>query len=378
MEYIPRNIEPDIKSRLFSGKAIILYGPRQSGKTTLIKHLCSEFSNDVLWLNSDSLDIREQLESITAAKWKSMIGKKRIVVIDEAQRINEIGIAIKILTDEVAEVQVIASGSSSFDLANKTQEPLTGRKYEYTLLPLSFDEMCKFHGLVEEKRNREQRILFGAYPDIVKHPNDAQRLLSELSGSYLYRDVLTMDGIKYPALLDKIVRALALQIGSEVKTSEVAVLVGADAKTVDKYIDLLEKSFVLFSLPAFNRNLRNEIKKGRKIYFYDTGIRNAVLGNFVPLSSRTDAGGLWENYLIVERLKNNINTPFPPRRFFWRTTDQKEIDYLEETSESLSAWEFKSNPKSEARLPASFIKSYPDAKSGLITPSNYENFLLMP
>lgn len=184
-----------------------------------------------------------------------------------------------------------------------------------------------------------------------------------------------MDGIKRPALLDKIVRALALQIGSEVKIQEISNLTDCDVKTVEKYINLLEKSFVVFSLPAFSRNLRNEIKKGRKIYFYDVGIRNAILGNFVPLHSRTDSGAMWGNYLVAERLKQLINAPFPPRRFFWRTTDQREVDYIEETPQTLSAWEFKSNPKLDAKLPAAFLKAYPTTQTACITPKNYEEFV---
>lgn len=377
MEYISRNIEPEIQSRLFSGKAIIVYGPRQSGKTTMLKHLVKPYGNDVLWLNGDSPDIRAELEGVTLTKWKAILGRKTIVVIDEAQRIDSIGLAVKLIVDELPGVQVIASGSSSFDLANRTSEPLTGRKLEYKLLPLSFAELCSHHGLLEEKRSREQRLLFGAYPDIVNHPGDEQRLLSSLAGSYLYRDLLMLDSIKKPSLLDKLIRALALQLGSEVKTSELALLTGADNKTVDRYLDLLEKSFVVFPLPAFSRNARNEIKKGRKFYFFDLGVRNAVLGNFLPLGGRTDSGGLWENYLVLERLKNQCNTPFPPRCFFWRTTDQREIDYLEELPNGLSAWEFKSNSKGKRKFPMAFTQAYPKAETAYVTPDNYDDFLLI-
>ena len=376
MDYIPRKIESEINSRLCQGKAIIIYGPRQSGKTTMLRHLVRPHGDTVLWLNGDSPDIRSEIENITSTKWKAIIGRKRIVVIDEAQRIEGIGLAIKLLVDELADVQVLASGSSSFDLASRTAEPLTGRKFEFQLLPLSFFEMCAHHGLLEEKRSREQRLLFGSYPDIVNHPGDEQPLLSSLAGSYLYKDLLMLDGIKKPSLLDKLVRAVALQLGNEVRSAELATLTGADNKTVDRYLDLLEKSFVLFALPAFSRNARNEIKKSRKIYFFDLGVRNAVLGNFTSIKARTDTGALWENYLILERFKNHCNRPFPPRRFFWRTTEQSEIDYLEEESDRLSAWEFKLNPAAKVKIPIAFTRAYPGAKTGVVTADNYDDFLL--
>ncbi len=375
MGYIPRTIEAQIQGRLFCGKAIIVYGPRQSGKTTMIRQLVSTRADDVLWLNGDSLDIRENLETMTVAKWRAVIGKKKIVVVDEAQRIANIGLSMKLVVDELPEVQLIASGSSSFELADRTAEPLTGRKFEFRLLPLSFAELCAHHGLLEEKQARDQRLLFGAYPEIINHPGDQQTLLSALAGSYLYKDLLMLEGIKKPILLDKLIRAAALQLGNEVKTAELAALTGADNKTVDKYIDLLEKSFVVFCLPAYSRNARNEIKKGRKIYFYDLGVRNAVLGNFTPVNARADAGGLWENYLILERLKGRVNQPFPPRRYFWRTVEQREVDYLEETAASLSAWEFKLRPEAKVKIPAAFKNAYPNAITGIVTAANYDEFL---
>ena len=374
--YIIRKVETEIKKRLFTGKAIIIHGPRQSGKTTMIKHLIEPYQEDVLWLNGDSPDIQAELENITTTKWKAILGKKKLLVIDEAQRIANIGIAMKLITDELPHIQIIASGSSSFELADKTAEPLTGRKFEFKLLPLSFVEMTEHNSFLEEKRSLEQRLIFGSYPEIICNQGDEPVLLSSLAGSYLYKDLLLLDSIKKPSLLDKLIRAVALQLGSEVKTSELANLVGADNKTVDRYIDLLEKSFVLFTLPSFSRNLRNEIKKGKKIYFYDLGVRNAVIGNFSSLSSRTDIGGLWENYLILERLKNQCNQPFPPRRYFWRTLEQSEVDYIEESGETLSAFEFKYNPNSKAKVPGAFIKSYPHAHTDIITSKNYDVFLL--
>ena len=378
MTYIPRYLESDIKSRMFTGKAIIVYGPRQCGKTTMIRHITDEWADDVLWLNGDSPDVRDELDRVTVARWKMILGRKKILVLDEAQRVSNVGLALKLITDEIPEIQIIASGSSSFELADKASEPLTGRKFEYRLLPLSFSEMVAQNGLLTEKQCREQRLLYGSYPDIVTHPEDSGRLLSELVGSYLFKDIYALEGLKKTKILDNLVKALAMQIGSEVSLNELAGLTGADRKTVENYIDLLEKTYVVFSLSTYSSNLRNEIKKGRKIYFYDLGIRNAVMGNFSRIESRTDKGGMWENYLILERLKNTLNQPFQPQRFFWRTAapQSNEIDYLEKTSDALSAWEIKANPASNAKIPQSFRNAYPNARTAILTPDNYDSFLL--
>ena len=378
MKYINRDLEEDINRRLFSGKAIIVYGPRQCGKTTMIRHITEKWADDVLWLNGDSPDIRDELENVTVARWKLILGSRKILVLDEAQRVSNVGLALKLLIDEMPEIQVIASGSSSFELADKTSEPLTGRKFEYRLLPLSFHEMITRNGLLQEKQLLEHRLLYGCYPDIVTHPEDSERLLSELVNSYLFKDIYALEGLKRTRILDNLVKALALQIGSEVNLNELSGLTGTDRKTVEKYIDLLEKTYVVFSLPAFSGNLRNEIRKGKKIYFYDLGVRNAVLGNFCRTGSRTDQGGMWENYLILERLKKTLNQPFQPQRFFWRTAAPQgnEIDYLEKTSAALQAWEIKWNPKTTAKIPLSFRNAYPEARTGILTPSDYDLFLL--
>ncbi len=344
----------------------------------MIKQLVAPYSDDTAWLNGDSPDVRELLDNITSTRLRAIIGKKKIVVIDEAQHINRIGLTMKLLTDELPKIQLIATGSSAFELADKTAEPLTGRKFEYRLLPLSFSEMCSNAGLLEERRMLHQRLIYGAYPEVITKPGDEQVLLSLLAGSYLYKDLLTLESIKKPVLLDKLVRALALQVGSEVSVNELSKLIGADNKTIVKYIDLLEKAYVVFSLPAFSRNARVEIRRSRKIFFYDLGIRNAILGNFVPVESRTDVGGLWENYLILERLKLQCNMPFPPRHFFWRNIDQREVDYIEESATELSAWEFKWNPNARGKLPAAFMKAYPESKTAMITPKNYDEFLMRP
>lgn len=378
MDYITRTVEPELKKRLFQGKALIIYGPRQCGKTTLLKHITEPYRNEVLWLNGDNPDTRNLLSGISSAAWKRVIGKRKILVVDEAQRIENIGVSLKLVVDELPDVQLIATGSSSFELMNRTAEPLTGRKFEYRLLPFSFAELCHDRGLFEEKQERERRMLFGCYPDIVAHPGDEPARLEDIAGSYLFKDIYALDGLRRSSLVEKIVAAVAMQLGSEVSCSELAGLVGTDNKTVERYIELLSKCYVIFRLTAFSRNLRNEIRKGFKIYFYDLGIRNAVINNFSPLASRNDAGGMWENYLIAERLKKNINRPFRPGGFFWRTRapQSSEVDYLEEADGAVAAWEIQSNPGSKAKIPLSFSRAYPDASTGVLTPENYDAFLL--
>ena len=374
---IEREIEKQIENRLFKGKAILVFGPRQVGKTTSIHSILEKNNQKCLFLNGDEADVRETLENTTSTNLSLLFGEHKIVFIDEAQRINGIGITLKLITDVLKDVQVIATGSSAFDLANETQEPLTGRKYEFQMLPISFQEMVTNNGLLEEKRLLEQRMIYGYYPEIVVKPNDAAENLKLLSNSYLYKDLLNLEQIKKPALLGKILKSLALQVGSEVSYNEISQLVNGDFHTVEKYIDLLEKAFVIFTLPAYSRNVRNEIKKGRKIYFYDNGVRNAIINNFNPLSSRSDTGALWENFLISERMKYLNSNKLEAWKYFWRTTAQQEIDYLEELDGKMTAYEFKWNPNKTAKFPKTFTNAYPEAEVKLITLKNFEEFVLV-
>ncbi|MDP3667379.1 MAG: ATP-binding protein, partial [Sediminibacterium sp.] len=298
---IHRTLKDTIKKDLFKGKALLLFGPRQSGKSTLIQEVLKDM--EYLYLNGDDADVREMLTNTTATKLKMVAGNKKIVFIDEAQRIVNIGLTLKLFTDQIKDIQVIATGSSAFELSSQVNEPLTGRKYEYMLYPLSFAEMVAHHGLLQEKRLLDHQLVYGCYPEIVTKSGEERRLLKLLASSYLYKDLLMLEQIKKPLILEKLVSALALQIGNEVNYQELAQTIGGDRKTVDKYIDLLEKAYVVFRLPALNKNVRNEIKKGKKVYFYDCGIRNAVINNFKSIDSRTDAGALWENYVIAERMK---------------------------------------------------------------------------
>jgi len=372
---IQRTIVSQIAECLFQGKAIILFGPRQVGKTTLVEALLEQREEKVLFLNGDEADVRELLTDTTSTRLRTIAGDHTIVFIDEAQRIPNVGLTIKLFTDQIKHVQVIATGSSAFELAARIHEPLTGRKFEFMLFPLSMKEMVEQHGFLEEQRLLEHRLVYGYYPEIVTHPGQEKKLLKLIANSYLYKDLLALGSINKPALLEKIVKALALQIGSEVHYQELAQLVGADNQTVEKYIDLLEKAYVVFRLPAYSRNVRNEIKKGKKIYFYDNGIRNAVVGNFTPLQNRTDKGALWENFLISERWKYLTYQEMNAHRYFWRTTQQQEIDYLEEREGKLFAYEFKWKPSSKAKFPKTFLNNYPAAETHLIHTKNFESLL---
>lgn len=372
---IPRIIIKSIQNDLFKGKAIIITGPRQVGKTTLLEALRNDHKLNTLWLNCDEPDIRLSLENVTTTQLKAMIGKHLLVFIDEAQRVKNIGLTLKLLVDHFKEVQIVATGSSALELANEINEPLTGRKREYHLYPFSTAEMINSSTEREEKRLLEQRLIYGFYPDIVNDPGNAQRSLMALSNDYLYKDLLSLESIRKPALLEKILLALAFQIGSEVSFTEIAQSVGADIKTVEHYISLLEKCFIVFQVGAFSRNLRNEIKKGKKIYFYDNGIRNAIIKNFNGIQMRQDIGALWENFLMSERRKfNDYNNHFV-NSYFWRTHAQQEIDLLEESGGILSVKEFKWNKLSKAKQPFTFSNAYPDSNFGIIHPGNYLDFL---
>lgn len=371
---IQRTLKDSILKDLFKGKAILLFGPRQSGKSTLMQEVLK--NQDYLYLNGDDADVREILTNTTATKLKAVIGNKKIVFIDEAQRIQNIGLTLKLFTDQIKEVQILATGSSAFELSNQVNEPLTGRKYEFMLYPLSFSEMVAYHGLIQEKRLIDHRLIYGYYPEIVTNTSEESRLLKLLANSYLYKDLLMLEQIKKPIILEKLLKALALQIGSEISLQELAQTVGADGKTVDKYIDLLEKAFVVFRLPALNRNVRNEIKKGKKIYFYDCGIRNAVINNFKSIDSRTDAGALWENYVIAERMKFLHYQNIDAKQYFWRTTQQQEIDLVEEYTETWLAYEFKRNIQAKKRFPQTFTDNYKNVELFIVTPANVEDFLL--
>jgi uncharacterized protein len=352
-------------------------GPRQVGKTTLLKELTkNDDRKNLLWLNADEPDIREILTNITSTQLQQIIGSKKIVVIDEAQRITNIGLTLKLLIDNIKGVKVFVTGSSALELADTINEPLTGRKNDYFLFPLSYGELEAENGEMEERRLLETRLIYGFYPEVVTSPGNEKEVLKRLSDAYLYKDLLSLEKIKKPSVLVKLLQALALQLGSEVSYNEIAQLIGVDNETISRYIDLLEKSWIVFSLPSLSRNVRNEIKKGRKIYFFDNGIRNALIANFLPLSLRQDTGALWENFLVSERRKCNQYNRKWVNTYFWRTQSQQEIDYIEEDSGSLSAFEFKWNARKKANFPKTFLEAYPNSQSKVITPDNFRQFVL--
>lgn len=374
---IHRQLLPIIQERLFKGKAILLIGARQVGKSTLFRLIADQLQQPVLQLNGDEPEVRELLTNINTAELRLLIASNRVVIIDEAQRIPDVGLTLKRITDNFPDVQLLVTGSSSLELQNNLNEPLTGRKYEYHLYPISTAELLTSNGLLYVKQSLESRLIYGSYPEIVNKPEEAKELLVNIADSYLYKDILAMDSIRRPALLEKLLVAIALQIGSEVSYNELAQTVGVDSKTVEKYIDLLEKCFVLFRLNAFNRNLRTELRKSKKIYFYDNGIRNAVLQNFAPLALRQDTGALWENFFISERIKSNQYNGSFAKSYFWRTTQQQEIDYIEELDGQFSLFEMKWNPKkAKTSFPATFLNSYPIKEATVITPDNYLSSLI--
>ncbi len=368
---IKRQITENIIKRLNTKKVVIIYGARQTGKTTLLKYIYNLYSNESIFLNCDEPSVREQLTNVNSVNLKQLVGNKKYVFIDEAQRIKNIGITLKLFVDELPDKKILASGSSAFELANQIKEPLTGRKFEFILYPFSLNELINEYGKIELDMNLENRIIFGMYPEIVTDVENSKENLRLISESYLYKDILTFREMRKPEILQSLVRALALQIGNQVSYAELSKLLKIDQTTVQKYIDLLEKSFVIFRLNSFSKNVRTELKKTRKIYFYDTGIRNALIDNFQPLELRADKGALWENFLISELIKKSANIRDFSKFYFWRTKLQQEIDLIQENENGLFGYEFKWNKNSKVKIPLTFTKAYPDARIKIIDVNNF-------
>lgn len=375
--HITRKLLPTLHSRLNRGKAIVILGARQVGKSTLMNYVTKDFKGPILHLNCDDPEVRNMLKDITGMNLRLLLGNNKFVVIDEAQRVEGIGLVMKRIVDEYRDVQVMASGSSSLKLRTSINEPLTGRKYEYSLFPISTGELYDTLGLLPTRQMLEPRLIYGSYPEVITHLDETKELLGTLADSYLYKDILEMEEIRKPVILQKILIALALQLGSEVSYNEVARTVGSDPKTVEKYIDLLEKCYVLYSLQGLSRNLRNELKKTRKIFFYDNGIRNAIIRNYAPVDLRNDMGSLWENFFIMERIKFNAYSGRQVNYYFWRTTTQQEIDLIEESDGEFTIFEMKWNSaKAKTKFPQSFIDAYSPKETWIVTPENYLDFLL--
>jgi predicted AAA+ superfamily ATPase len=374
---ISRDLLLNLKNQCFKKKVIVLLGPRQVGKTTLLKALQKSLKVKSVWFNADEADIFQNfVNANTSTKLLQLIGKDtRLAIIDEAQQIPDIGKKLKLLFDTKPTLQVIATGSSAFDLNNELQEPLTGRKKTFYLYPISFQEIVQNSNLLEAKRLLDARLVYGSYPEVINNAGKEKEVLLEIAQSYLYKDVLKIDGIRKSSHIEKLLQALAFQVGSEVNYNELAKTIGnINTATVEKYIEILEKAFIIFKLPALSRNLRNELKKGKKYYFYDNGIRNIIISNLMQPEMRFDKGALWENYLITERFKQNHYQHKILNTYFWRTHDQAEIDYIEEYDGVLHAYEFKWKDE-KVRFPKSFIEGYPNHILNFVHQNNYDDFL---
>jgi predicted AAA+ superfamily ATPase len=372
---IKRQLKDALKKRIDYKKAIVVLGPRQVGKTTLITEIASELSKEYLYINGDDPAVRLAWNNPSQAFINKYIGNYKVIVIDEAQRMENIGLSAKMIIDAKKNIQLFLSGSSSLEIASKLNEPLTGRKWEYRLYPLSWAEINRQFSFAKTISLLNDFLVTGMYPEVITDPENAGEILSNLAGSYLYKDILESGGIRRPDILLKLLQALAWQVGNEVSYNELAQTVGADKATVNAYIDLLEKTFVIFRLNPFARNLRNEISSTRKIYFYDNGVRNTIINNFAPVSQRNDTGALWENFIISERKKQLAYNGFYGNTYFWRNTNQAEIDYIEEQDGKISACELKWNPKTKFSFPKTFLTEYRPVETRIIHRDNYWEWL---
>ena len=375
---IKRFLLSQIENSLQAGKVTVLYGPRQVGKTTLVKDLMDKLPLRSKFVNADELVYREVLASQSSQRLGELLGDAELLVIDEAQRVPEIALNLKILVDTFPQAKIIATGSASFDLASKISEPLTGRKLTFNLNPVSYGEIQNTFGVIESRSQLERWLVWGGYPAIVAtdDPTLRERLLGELVGSYLYRDILEIEGLRRADKIVDLLRLLAFQIGQEVSATELATSLGLNRSTIERYIDLLEKVFVIFKVNGFSRNLRKEVTKNSRIYFYDNGVRNSLIQNFNALPLRNDVGQLWENFLVMERRKANQFAGRNVNSYFWRTYDQKEIDCIEEHGGRLYGYEFKWQAGEIRRsVRNEFLENYPNSELMTVNQENFEVFL---
>jgi len=373
---IPR-IYQNLDNYLKNGKVLVIYGPRRVGKSTLLKQYLSTYPSKYLLVTGDDLSIQEILGSQNPQKISQLVEGINLFVIDEAQRVPQIGLGLKILVDHNPNLFVIATGSSSFDLQNKVGEPLTGRKQTLCLYPIAQTELQSLYSPYELKQQLEKRLIYGSYPEIITATTDEERtrVLTEIVNSYLLKDVLELEKVKGAKVLVDLLRLLAFQVGNEVSHAELGVSLGLDKNTISRYLDLFEKAFILYNLRGFSRNLRKEITKKSKYYFYDNGIRNTLVANFNNLSLRDDVGKLWENFLVIERLKKQTYSSIISNNYFWRTWDQKEIDFIEERNGQLYGFEFKWSINNKVTQPVDFKKNYPGSKYLVINSDNYLEYV---
>jgi predicted AAA+ superfamily ATPase len=374
---IKRYLLSQLKEAITPGKVVVLYGPRQVGKTTLVTELLAVTERKAHLITADELRYREALASQDRQTLGDLLADNELLIIDEAQRVENIGLNLKILVDQYPEAAFIATGSASFELANKVSEPLAGRTLTYYMYPVSYGEIQQTFGPFEAKEQMDRWLIWGGYPEIVGEESTQRRtqLLGELVGSYLYRDLLELEGLRKPEKIVDLLRLLAFQIGQEVSVSELATNLAINRATVDRYLDLLEKVFVIFRVGGFSRNLRKEVTKNARYYFFDNGVRNALIQNFNPLHLRNDGGQLWENYLVMERRKVNAALMRAANSYFWRTYDLKEIDYIEERGGKLFGYEFKRQGEMRKATRREFSQTYPSAELVTVTLENYEAFL---
>lgn len=375
--YIPQAQLTRLSRLVAPGKVVVVYGPRRVGKTTLMRRYVQQYEPDALVVTGEDITVREYLESQSLAKLKSFVGSRRTLIVDEAQYVRQIGLNLKLLVDHVEGLRVIATGSSSFDLAQHTGEPLTGRKYTLLLLPLAQLEIGAIEAAHETKAHLETRLIYGSYPEVVLMESNETRetYLRELVASYLFKDILQLEGIRHPDRLTRLLQLVAFQVGREVSVSELGGQLGMNKITVERYLDLLEKTYVIYSRRGFSRNLRKEITKSRRYYFYDNGIRNALISNFSPLSLRDDAGALWENYVLVERQKRNLYAGHLAESYFWRTYDRQEIDLVEERGGRLDGVEMKWSPRARVRAPRAWTQAYPASSFRVVDRESYLDFI---
>ncbi|MCF6238587.1 MAG: ATP-binding protein [Candidatus Marinimicrobia bacterium] len=374
MDYIPRAISDSFTKRLQGKKVLVLLGARRVGKTEFIKEYLKNIQPDeMLLLNGDDAQHVELMREQSVTNYKRFLSGKSYLIIDEAQRIPEIGSKLKLIVDHFDKLKIVATGSSVFDLSNKLGEPLVGRKNTVMLYPLAQMELAKTEDFLETKARLEERLIFGSYPELLQYDNwDEKRVyLNGILNDYLLRDILGFEGIRRSGKILDLLRLIAFQIGKEVSIQELGKQLQMSKTTVERYLDLLTKVFVLYKLPGFSRNLRKEISKSQRWYFHDVGIRNAVINNFNHLNLRNDVGELWENYLIAERIKYQQYSNRFVRNYFWRTYDQQELDWVEEEYGELRAFEFKWQQKRKVKIPPAWVKTYPDTQHKIIHPDNY-------
>jgi uncharacterized protein len=375
MEVVTRILVEKLRYWLNKRMVLVITGARQVGKTTLLKTMFSD--QEILWLNGDDSSIRSRLDNMTIGGIKDLIGNYEIVVIDEVQRIQNPGLLLKMMVDNYETVQFVATGSSALEISDKIFEPLTGRHILFHLYPFSYAEIYPRKSAFELEQSLHFHLRFGSYPTVCNHPADAETLLKNLAGQYLYKDVLIWKDIRKPELLDKLLKLLAHQCGSQVSINELANTLKIKSETVENYLDLLAKSFVIFRLKSYSTNARKEVSKMSKVYFWDNGIRNAIIDDFRPLKLRNDVGALWENFLVSERMKMKAWKEYTANSFFWRNNQQREVDYLEKKHGELVAYEMKWNSDKKHKISLAFTNAYPKAKTHILTPLNFKSFCFL-